>query len=126
MSEDNRGSSGGDTAMMVVAILGGLLVVSCCGGAVVVGLGGSFVWMRAAPAQMQAPPPVLMPAPQFNPEVQKAEDELKKDLEPLKIAPEDATTTPLEPGTEKPEVVPPPPADPPGTEAVPAPEEKKE
>ena len=75
---------------------------------------------------MQAPPPVLMPDPQFNPEVQKAGDELSKDLEPLKIAPEDATPAPLEPGTEKPELVPPPGTDPPGTEAVPAPEEKKE
>ena len=103
MGEENRGSSGGGTAMMVVAILGGLLVVGCCGGAVVLGLGWSLVSVRSTPMQMQPPPPIAV---QVDPQVTKALDELNKDLEPLKITPEDGTTKPVEPGSEEPETAP--------------------
>jgi len=105
MGEENRGSSGGGTAMMVVAILGGLLVFGCCGGAVVVGLGGAMIWERSTPMQMQAPPPPI--AVQVDPQVTKALDKLNKDLEPLKVTPEDETAKPVEPGSENPETAPP-------------------
>ena len=120
MSEENRGSSGGGTAMIVVAILGGILVVGCCGGVVAVGLGGTLLWHRSAPMDMQAQPPMSAPMPiQVDPQVTRALDELNKDLEPLKIVPDDLTK-PLEPGSEKPEVAPPLGTDPPVLE------EKKE
>lgn len=91
--------------MMVVAILGGLLVFGCCGGAVVLGLGWSLISVRSTPMQMQPPPPPI--AVQVDPQVTKALDELNKDLEPLKITPEDGTTKPVEPGSEGPETAPP-------------------
>ena len=106
MGEENRGSSGGGTAMMVVAILGGLLVFGCCGGAVVLGLGGSLVWVRSAQEVQMQPPHAPMPV-QVDPQVTKAMEELNKDLEPLKITPEDGTTKPVEPGSEEPETAPP-------------------
>ena len=84
--------------MIVVAILGGILVVGCCGGVVTVGLAGSLFWARSTPIGIQAQPPMSAPMPvQADPQVTKALDELNKDLEPLKIAPEapeDGTTTP--------------------------------
>jgi hypothetical protein len=104
MGEENRGSSGGGTAMMVVAILGGLFVFGCCGGAVVLGLGGGLVWVRSTPVQMQPPPPIAI---QADPQVTKAVNELNRDLEPLKITPEDGTTKPVEPGSEESETAPP-------------------
>ncbi|MFN0020633.1 MAG: hypothetical protein ACKVP0_20435 [Pirellulaceae bacterium] len=111
MGEENRGSSGGGTVMIVLAILGGILVVGCCGGIVAVGLLGTLTWSSApAPAQMQMQPPLAVPtAPELAPEVTKALDDLNKELEPLKIAPEDTIpSVPGGPPSEKPEVVPPP------------------
>ena len=92
--------------MMVVAILGGLLVFGCCGGAVVLGLGGGLVWVRSAQEVQMQPPLAPMPV-QVDPQVTKALEELNKDLEPLKITPEDATTKLVEPGSEEPETAPP-------------------
>ena len=111
MGEENRGSSGGGTVMIVLAMLGGVLVVGCCGGVVAVGLLGTLAWKStSSPAQMQMqPPPVVQTPPELAPEVTKALDSLNKELEPLKIAPEDTTpSVPEEPGSEKPEGVPPP------------------
>ena len=111
MGEENRGSSGGGTVMVVLAILGGVLVVGCCGGIVAVGLLGTLAWRsEASPAQMQMQPPLAVPTiPELAPEVTKALDDLNKEMEPLKIAPEDPTpSVPGEPGSEKPEIVPPP------------------
>jgi hypothetical protein len=110
MGEENRGSSGGGTVMIVLAILGGVLVVGCCGGIVAVGLLGTLAWKSSPPPQMQMQPPLAVPtAPQLAPEVTKALDDLNKEMEPLKIAPEETTPSlPGEPGSEKPEVVPPP------------------
>lgn len=111
MGEENRGSSGGGTVMIVLAILGGVLVVGCCGGVVAVGLLGTLAWSSAPSPQMQMQPPsgpVIVPS-ELSPEVAKALDDLNKEREPIKIAPDDATTTaPVEPGIERPEVVPPP------------------
>src|SRR5687768_12355112 len=110
MGEENRGSSGGGTAMIVVAILGGILVVGCCGGVVAVGLGGALFWERSVPMGMQAQPPMSAPMPvAVDPQVTRALDELNKELEPLKIAPDDGIP---------PEVAPPPGTDP-GAETVP-------
>ena len=110
MGEENRGSSGGSTVMIVLAILGGVLVVGCCGGIVAVGLLGNLAWRSAPPQRMQMQPPLAVPtAPELAPEVTKALDDLNKEMEPLKITPEEATpSVPREPGSEKPEVVPPP------------------
>lgn len=93
--------------MMVVAILGGLLVFGCCGGAVLVGLGGALMWERSVPVGIQAQPPLAPMPVQVDPQVTKAVDELNKDLEPIKITPEDGTTKPVEPGSEEPETAPP-------------------
>ena len=107
MGEEHRGSSEGGTAMMMVAILGGLLVFGCCAGAVVLGLGGSVMWLWSAPMDLQMqppPPPIAVPV---DPQVTKALDDLNKDLEPLKVAPDDGTqAAPIEPGSEKPEAAP--------------------
>ena len=84
--------------MMVVAILGGLLVFGCCGGAVVVGLGGGLVWVRSTPMHMQPPPPPI--AVQVDPQVSKALDDLSKDLEPLKVAPDDSPDPKAQPAEE--------------------------
>ena len=86
MGEENRGSSGSDTSMFVVAILGGLLLLGCCGGLVVLGLvvlglGGGRFWSRPAPQQFA---PVASP-----PAVQMQMEEMTKELEPLKILPDD-------------------------------------
>ena len=97
--------------MIVLSILGGLLVVGCCGGIVTMGLLGTLAWRsEATPAQMQMQPPMAVPtAPEIAPEATKAMEELSKDLEPIKIAPDGgATTIPAESGSERPEVVPPP------------------
>ena len=125
MGEENRGSSGSGTGMMVVAILGGILLVGCCGGVVVLGLGSSFIWVRSSAPDVQMQPPLAPVPTQVAPEVTKALDDLNKDMEPLKITPDEGKpTAPIEPGSEKSDVAPSP-----GTEAIPAEpgtEEKKE
>ena len=99
MGEENRGSSGGGTAMIVIAILGGVLVVGCCGGVVTMGLLGILGW-RTQDVQMQNQAPNVPPMPvEAAPDFNKALDGLNKDMEPLKIAPEDPTLPALEPGS---------------------------
>ena len=98
MGEENRSSSGSSTAMIVMAILGGILLVGCCGGVVAVGLGGTLLWSRSVPMEMQV-------APTASPQMSD---------EPLQVIPDDLS----EPIRSDQGIVPPPEVKAPGIESL--------
>jgi hypothetical protein len=72
--------------VIVLAILAGVLVVGCCGGVVVFGLGGALFWVRSDVRAVQDE--AMMQPMVAPPEMQEALDKMERDLQPLKIEPE--------------------------------------
>ena len=85
MGDENRDSSGSNTAMIVVAVLVGILLFGCCGGVVILGAGAVFgVGVRSVKVEQEAtiiptaPPPLPPQAIAPVPEPRAVEDKKKE------------------------------------------------
>jgi hypothetical protein len=103
MGEENRGSSGGNTALIVIGIVAVVLLIPCCG--VVALFGTGFFMARSAVQDVQmemikaqeevkqANQEMMM---KNNEEFEKTRDQIEKEIEGIKIP--ESETIPEAPG----------------------------